>query len=95
MEELGPGPTLYWAFVIHQRHMTFKTWSSILCFLRFLPLIGGKQFQAWYLPADKLARYPNHPQIKTGKDVYRGFTLNKKLFSGKEYEEGVNIRDTS
>ena len=59
-------------------------------FFTFLPLIGGKQFQAWYLPADKLARYPNHPQIKTGKDVYRGFTLNKKLFSGKEYEEGVN-----
>ena len=56
----------------------------------FLPLTAGKQFQAWYLPADKLARYPNHPQIKKGKDVYRGFTLNKKLFSGKEYEEGVS-----
>ena len=64
-------------------------------FLSFFPLIAAKQFQAWYLPADKLARYPNHPQIKTNEDVYKGFTLKKKLFSGKEYEEGVNIRDTS
>ena len=61
---------------------------NMLYFLLFT-LCTAEDYEAWYIPEDKLARFPNHPLITSNKDVWRGMTLKEPIFKGKDLE-GVN-----
>ena len=50
-------------------------------------LISAEEYAAWYLPEDKLAKYPNHLNFTTNSEIYRGFSLKEPLFKGEENEE--------
>ena len=60
----------------------------LLCFvLIYNGLASAEEYEAWYLPEDKLAKYPNHLNFTTNSKIYRGFTLKDSLFKGEENEE--------
>ena len=59
----------------------------VLISISLVSLCVGEDYQAWYIPADKLARYPDHPKFKTNEDIFYGFTLKEPLFSAEEREE--------
>ena len=57
-----------------------------MLFFLLLTLCTAEDYEAWYLPEDKLARFPNHPLITSNKDVWRGMTLKEPIFKGKDLE---------
>ena len=59
----------------------------VLISISLVSLCVGEDYQAWYIPEDKLARYPDHPKFKTNEDIFYGFTLKEPLFSAEEREE--------
>ena len=59
-------------------------------FLSTLKKCQGEEFKGWYIPADKLERAPKHSDFVTNADVFKAWTLKKPLFSGEEYDTGVN-----
>ena len=61
--------------------------------LHLLSLSTGEDFQAFYLPEDKVARYPYHPKFEKNSDIYYGFTLKENIFSAMEREEVINLRN--
>ena len=59
-------------------------------FFTYIRLIRGEEYEAFYIPEDKLAKYPNHPNFTSNKEIYYGLTLKDRLFKDEEYEK-VNI----
>ena len=66
----------------------------MLWLLKLIICIGnvcfGEEFQAWYIPSDKLSKAPKSDLFEKNEDVYIGFSLKKPLFSGLEYEQEVS-----
>ena len=69
-------------------YLIFKM-NLTLLILGSLTFCQGELFTAFYVPEDKLAFYPNHPNFTENKDLYYGFTLKERLFSGEEYDNEV------
>ena len=63
---------------------------AVVFFFTNIVLIRGEEYEAFYIPEDKLAKYPNHPNFTSNKEIYFGFSLKDRLFEGEEYEK-VNI----
>ena len=59
-----------------------------LIFLVAYPICFAEDYEAWYIPENKIERYPNHPKLKTNADVWQGFTLKEPLFPGTDSEVG-------
>ena len=54
-----------------------------------LALCHGEMMTAFYVPEDRLSFYPNDPNMTENNDLFHGFTLKDRIFTGKEYEEEV------